>query len=173
MSTSPERNESNEEGEEQPTENKSNWCEIISYGTPIETEDKSVQVNLNRSPKGIWIIITGEPSLMVWTSIRSFTLLASLEECTEILLSEKATAQIESTLTLEEQIVLVFIKLKTNLSFLNIASLFVIEENEVPKIINRLLPILRSMFKSDRWRDKLEKKNSPLYELLYRDIKLK
>lgn len=156
------------------------WCDLIEYEGPTEpadTEDKSVQVNLNRSPKGIWIVIVSDASLMVWTCIRTFTLLAALEECTKILLDEDENnsdaVKNDTAITLEEQIVLVFIKLKTNLSFLNIASLFDITENQVSVIFKNLLPTLQGMFKSDRWRDKLEKKNSPLYELLYRDIKLK
>lgn len=89
-------------------------------------------------------VIISERLLKSWTGIPTFKFLDVI--VTRVL--ELTTDTEKGVLTWKEKILLVFIKLKTNLSFICMSSIFHVNETMISRNFKSSLPIIRKVFQS-------------------------
>lgn len=106
------------------------------------SKDKCVQVTtINDSPTSrrcILEIITTDVLLNSWTGIPSFNLLTAIEKCVNTLSPELQ----DPNFTIKQKILLVLVKLKTNLSFVVMSSIFNVSAALISQNFELLLPTL-------------------------------
>lgn len=86
-------------------------------------------------------IVSNEKFLNAWTGIPTFKLFESIVRCVGLLKPEENNS---IRLSLEHRVMLTFIKLKTNSSFICIASIFRISESTVTRCFKSTLPLIAS-----------------------------
>lgn len=97
--------------------------------------------NVNNSSFDITDLIRTDEELSSWTGIHSFQLLRAIKDCLELTLVANSK---KCYMDLDKLVILVFIKLKMNLTFVTIATLFQISDRTVAKIFYFIIPYLKS-----------------------------
>lgn len=108
------------------------------------TQDKTAAEKKNI----IWSIIRNEQFLRSWTGLSYFQQLESVEEYAQFELDLLPDIRKITTLSVKEKILLVFIKLTTNLTYMNIAGMFNITHYSVGRVFHSMLPILKLALES-------------------------
>lgn len=96
--------------------------------------------NLIATPTGIIGLIRNDSELSTWTGIPSFKILNAIKDNLELTLTENL---VKSPMKLEKIVIMTFIKLKMNMSFTAISTLFGITDRTVSKNFYFILKYLR------------------------------
>ncbi|XP_062543019.1 uncharacterized protein LOC134210774 isoform X2 [Armigeres subalbatus] len=112
--------------------------------------DCAVQVNTieldNLKRKRTSAVIFGnDDDLLAWTGLKSSAMLKAIVKSVTLL--EQYRSRPHSSVTLEEEVLIVFIKLKTNISFRCISVLFRLHKHTVSNCFQRILPFLTAALK--------------------------
>lgn len=119
--------------------------QALHLGVPVpkQMEEKGIQVNTldDTLPRmNVMDLLTTETKLNAWTGIPTFALLRAIEDsvCTGY------PKEVEHpSLSVVERILLCFIKLKTNLTFACMTSIFGITNSSVSLHFNSMLPLVK------------------------------
>lgn len=131
------------EKELSPSNSKDSKSASIQIPSLRQFAEKCIQVNtfsdfLNQF--SVMELFKSESQLNAWTGIPTFRLLHAIEDCVIV-----GNPNIEHgySLSVLERIVLCFIKLKTNLSFACMTSLFQIANSTIAMTFNTMIPLIR------------------------------
>lgn len=111
-----------------------------------QKKDACIQVEFiipNQISLTIMDLIRNEKEFNDWTGIEKFTILSVIEQGIEKILLENSIKISESTTPLKYKIILVFIKIKTNITFGQISSLFGISNRTASRYFSEILPLLK------------------------------
>lgn len=121
---------------------------------PTQTEktfkEVSIQVNTIEEflPKfSVFDFITSDTKLNSWTGLPSFDLLDAIEDCLYTAFPDIITTSKLNSSSVRERIVLCFIKLKTNMSFVCLADLFNVSNDTVSRAFAQMITLLSEALK--------------------------
>lgn len=116
---------------------------------PIQEEktfkDSSIQVNTIEDfiPKfSVFEFITNDTKLNSWTGLPSFDLLDAIEDCLYTAFPNILTTSNLNKCSVRERIVLVFMKLKTNMTFVCLADLFSVSNDTISRTFGQMVVLL-------------------------------
>lgn len=116
---------------------------------PVAMVDKSVQVNtiedhlMAQKIPTIVDLITNTEQLYAWTGLSSFDLIDAIEEGFNFVYPDDKQKRFE--LLLKERIYLILIKMKTNLAFINISTLFGVSRSTISRNFQYMVPRLEKV----------------------------
>lgn len=119
--------------------------QALHLGVPIpkKMEEKGIQVNTldDTLPRmNVMDLLTTESKLNSWTGIPKFALLNTIVDCVCTAFPEEMD---RTGLSVLERVLLCFIKLKTNLTFACMTSIFCIANSNVSRNFNLMLPMIK------------------------------
>ncbi|XP_055542579.1 uncharacterized protein LOC129728188 [Wyeomyia smithii] len=125
-------------------------ADIDSSVPSIVTAEAAVQVNTSEMEKvfagrrrTMAVQFKTDADLTAWTGLNSFSLLLTIKSSIESL--EQYVERKHSNLSLEEQILIVFIKIRTNLSFSCMAALFKVHYQTISIAFYWTIPWIRAV----------------------------
>lgn len=112
--------------------------------------DVCIQVNTIEDflPKfSVFDFITSDTKLNSWTGLPSFDLLNAIEDCLYTAFPDILTTSKLNRCSVRERIVLCFVKLKTNMSFVCLADLFNVSNDTVTRVFGQMITFLSQALK--------------------------
>ncbi len=113
-------------------------------------KEVAIQVNTIEDfmPKfTVFDFITNDTKLNSWTGLPSFKLLDSIEDCLYTAFPDIITNSKLNSRSVRERIVMCFIKLKTNMSFVCLADLFMVSNDTVSRNFAQMISLLSEALK--------------------------
>lgn len=92
-------------------------------------------------------VINSEKLLNSWTGIPTFMLLDAIQSCVNRVRIETLTEE-NGVISMKEKIMLAFVKLKTNLTFICMSSIFHVSETTISRSFKTILPLIRAAIKT-------------------------
>lgn len=141
---------------------------------PTNKRDASVQVDITQIEDSIFSkIIKNDSALNVWTGIPTFEKLKIITDCVETSYTRLNYTLLKlPELSIQQQVTLCFIKLKSNLSFACISSLFKVSAGACSRAFTNVIPLIRVALQSVVYFPSVEEIHANLPSCLKNDISI-